>query len=66
MAESIVQRKSFEFVLEVICLYRKLQAQKEYVLSKQLLWSGLNNELAHVEELIRILTAIDKNTAKSS
>lgn len=115
MVESIVQQKSFEFALEVICLYRKLQAQKEYILSKQLLRSGtgiganveeasagqsrrdflakmaiaskearetkywlrllqrskladieLSNELAHVEELIRILTAIVKTTAKSS
>ncbi|MBF2051492.1 MAG: four helix bundle protein [Elainella sp. C42_A2020_010] len=114
MAESIIQRKSFEFALEIIELYRMLQVRKEYVLSKQLLRSGtsiganveeasagqsrkdflakmaiaskearetkywlrllqqsklidfaVDQELAHVEELIRILTAIVKTTTHS-
>ena len=40
MAESIIQRKSFKFALIIISLYKKLQADKEFVLSKQLLRSG--------------------------
>lgn len=40
MAESLIQKKSFEFTLEIIRLYRKLQAQRKYVLSKQLLRSA--------------------------
>lgn len=111
MSESIVQKKSFEFSLEIIALYRLLQGKREYVISKQLLRSGTSiganveeasagqskkdflskmsvaskearetkywlrllqeskivdmdvaTELSHVEELIRILTAIVKTT----
>jgi hypothetical protein len=40
MADSIVQKKSFEFALEIIKLYQKLQEKREYVISKQLLRSG--------------------------
>jgi hypothetical protein len=40
MAESVIQKKSFEFALSVIQLYRELQGQREFVLSKQLLRSG--------------------------
>ncbi|MGF1935765.1 MAG: four helix bundle protein [Nostoc sp. ChiQUE02] len=40
MAESIIQQKSFQFALEIIHLYIKLQEQREYVLSKQLLRIG--------------------------
>lgn len=40
MAESIIQKKSFEFALEIIRLYQELQDRREYVLSKQLLRSG--------------------------
>lgn len=40
MPESIVQRKSFQFALDIIRLYQQLQEQKEYVISKQLLRSG--------------------------
>ena len=32
--------KSFDFALSIIKLYKRLQAQNEYVLSKQLLRSG--------------------------
>ncbi|WP_017302258.1 four helix bundle protein [Nodosilinea nodulosa] len=49
MAESIVQRKSFEFALRVIRLYKQLQAQREFVISKQLLRSGTSIG-ANVEE----------------
>ncbi len=40
MADSIIQKKSFEFALEIIQLYRELQDRREYVLSQQLLKSG--------------------------
>lgn len=40
MTTSIIQKKSFEFALEIIQLYRKLQEEQEYVISKQLLRSG--------------------------
>lgn len=49
MAESIIQQKSFQFALEIIHLYIKLQEQREYVLSKQLLRSGTSIG-ANVEE----------------
>lgn len=49
MAESIVQRKGFEFALGVIELYKQLQAQREFVISKQLLRSGTSTG-ANVEE----------------
>ena len=37
MKENIVKNKSFEFALKIIELYRILQSEKEYVISKQLL-----------------------------
>lgn len=40
MKESIVKNKSFQFSLQIIELYKILQEQKEFVLSKQLLRSG--------------------------
>ena len=40
MDESLVQKKSFEFALSMIRLYKKLQAREERVLSSQLLNSG--------------------------
>jgi len=40
MRESIIEKKSFEFALKIIKLYKKLLEQNEYVLSKQLLRSG--------------------------
>jgi four helix bundle protein len=40
MAKSVIQEKSFLFALEVIELFKKLQVDREYVLSKQLLHSG--------------------------
>ena len=115
MAESIIQRKSFAFALEIIRLYQQLQTAKEFVLSKQLLRSGtsiganveeagaaqsrrdflskmsiaakearetkywlrllqeselvtldLKTEIAQIDEIIRILTAIVKTTQASS
>ncbi|MCU0545671.1 MAG: four helix bundle protein [Oscillatoriaceae cyanobacterium Prado104] len=49
MSKSIIQNKSFVFALEIIQLYRKLQEQREYVISKQLLRSGTSIG-ANVEE----------------
>lgn len=49
MPESIIQRKSFDFALEIIRLYRELVAQHEYVISRQLLRSGTSIG-ANVEE----------------
>ena len=37
---SLVQQKSFDFALKLIKLYSKLQAHREYVISRQLLRSG--------------------------
>ncbi|MBN1967675.1 MAG: four helix bundle protein [Anaerolineae bacterium] len=114
MSKSIIQQKSFKFALEIIALYKTLQNQKEYVLSKQLLRSGtsiganveeasagqsrrdflakmviaskearetrywlrlpqesglaavdVSDALKHVDELVRILTAIVKTTAST-
>ena len=49
MTQSIIQKKSFEFALAIIRLYRELQDQHEYVLSRQLLRSGTSIG-ANVEE----------------
>src|SRR5215212_10933800 len=49
MSESVIQRKSFAFALEVIQLCRLLHTQREYVLSRQLLRSGTSIG-ANVEE----------------
>ena len=37
---NIIKDKSFKFSLQIIQLYKELQSNKEYVLSKQLLRSG--------------------------
>ena len=49
MAESLIQKKSFEFSLKIIRLYKRLQTQREFVLSNQLLRSGTSIS-ANVEE----------------
>jgi four helix bundle protein len=49
MKENIILKKSFEFALGVIELYKIMIAQKEFVLSKQLLRSGTSVG-ANVEE----------------
>ena len=51
MAKSIIHDKSFQFALEIIGLYKKLQSEREYVLSKQLLRSGTSIG-ANVEEAL--------------
>lgn len=47
--ESLIQQKSFAFSLTIIDLYRRLQAEKEFVLSKQHLRSATSIG-ANVEE----------------
>ena len=51
MAKSVIHDKSFHFALEIIELYKKLQAEREYVLSKQLLRSGTSIG-ANIEEAV--------------
>ena len=52
MKENVIQKKSFEFALDVIKVYKRLsQDKKEFVLSKQLLRSGTSIG-ANVEEAI--------------
>jgi len=51
MKESIVQNKSFEFSLKIIALYKKLQQEKEFIISKQILRSGTSIG-ANIEEAL--------------
>ena len=51
MSESIVRQKSFAFALEIISLYKQLQGEKEFVLSKQMLRSGTSIG-ANIEEAL--------------
>ena len=51
MAKSIIHEKSFLFALEVIELFKGLQVEREFVLSKQLLRSGTSIG-ANVEEAL--------------
>jgi len=50
-SENPIREKSYEFALAVIKLYCRIQQQKEYVISKQLLRSGTSVG-ANVEEAI--------------
>jgi four helix bundle protein len=49
--DNLIQTKSFEFSLMIIDLFRKLQIEKEFVISKQLLRSGTSIG-ANIEEAI--------------
>jgi hypothetical protein len=49
MKENLIRDKSYRFALSIIDLYKILVAQKEYVMSKQLLKSGTSIG-ANVEE----------------
>ncbi|MFT5761733.1 MAG: four helix bundle protein [Polaribacter sp.] len=51
MKESIVQKKSFEFSLKIISLYKKLQQEKEFIISRQLLRCGTSIG-ANIEEAL--------------
>jgi four helix bundle protein len=48
---NVIREKSFEFALETIDLYKKMLAEKEYVISKQLLRSATSVG-ANVEEAV--------------
>ncbi len=39
-SKSIIEKKSFDFALEIIIAYKELVNNREYILSKQLLRSG--------------------------
>jgi four helix bundle protein len=51
MGGSIVREKSFAFALEIISLYKQLQGEKEFVLSRQMLRSGTSIG-ANIEEAL--------------
>ena len=51
MKESIVQKKSFQFSLKIISIYKKLQLEKEFVISNQVLRSGTSIG-ANIEEAL--------------
>ena len=51
MKQNIIKDKTYEFALQIIHHYQKMQQQNEYVLSKQLLRSGTSIG-ANVEEAI--------------
>lgn len=51
MKESIVQKKSFEFSLKIISLYKQLQQEKEFIISNQILRSGTSTG-ANIEEAL--------------
>jgi len=49
LKENVVRQKAFRFALAIVHLYKELQNQHEYVISKQLLRSGTSIG-ANVEE----------------
>lgn len=51
MKESIVQKKSFQFSLKIISLYKKLHQENEFIISNQILRSGTSIG-ANVEEAL--------------
>ncbi len=51
MKESIIKEKIFQFSLKIISLYKELIAEKEYIISKQLLRSGTSIG-ANIEEAL--------------
>ena len=40
MVKSIIKEKSFEFAVKIVKLYKELNEEKEFIISKQLLHSG--------------------------
>ena len=56
--ENIIQKRSFEFALEIIELYRLLVSEKEFIISKQLLRSGTSIG-ANVEEATAAISRKD-------
>ena len=70
MKESIVQQKSFQFSLKIILLYKKLQKDKEFIISNQTLRSGTSIG-ANIEEALagqskRDFTAKMSNSSKEA
>ena len=51
MKDNLIQTKSFEFSLSIISLYKLLQNEREYIVSKQLLRSATSIG-ANIEEAI--------------
>ena len=51
MKKSIIKTKSFQFSLKIIEVYKKLQAEKEFVISNQLLRCGTSIG-ANIEEAL--------------
>lgn len=51
MKDNLIQTKSFEFSLSIISLYRLLQKEREYIISKQVLRSATSIG-ANIEEAI--------------
>ena len=49
MKNNPIKERSFRFALSIIKLYKELQAQNEYIISKQLLRSGTSIG-ANIEE----------------
>ena len=64
MKENIVKTKSFDFSLMIIAMYKQLQEQKEFIISKQLLRSGTSIG-ANIEEALAGISKRDF-TAKMS
>ncbi len=56
--ENVILKKSFEFALNIIEVYRNLNAEKEFILSKQLLRSGTSIG-ANVNESISAVSRKD-------
>jgi four helix bundle protein len=51
LKDNLIQTKSFEFSISIIALYKLLQEEREYIISKQLLRSATSIG-ANVEEAI--------------
>lgn len=49
--DNLIQKKSFDFAIDIVSLYKELVKQKEFVISKQLLRSGTSIG-ANIEEAI--------------
>jgi four helix bundle protein len=62
--ENVILNKSFDFALSIIKLYKEMVAQKEYILSKQMLRSGTSIG-ANIEEATAAISKRDF-TAKMS
>lgn len=56
--ENVILEKSFDFALQIIELYKKLVAEKEFIISKQLLRSGTGIG-ANIEEATAAISKRD-------